>query len=68
MSNKADCITAPATPGLLKIYNKQKEAIGKGDWYEILLTDFVFIGEVKNDEIIMKIDKLEYKKNSQKKG
>jgi hypothetical protein len=45
-----------------KIYNKQKEAFSKGDWYETLLKDFEFIGEVKNDEIIMKIDKLDYKK------
>ena len=45
-----------------KIYNKQKESVCKGDWYETILKDFEFIGEVKNDEIIMKIDKLEYKK------
>ena len=43
------------------------ESGSKGDWYQTILKDFEFIGEVKNDEIIMKIDKEEYKKLIHKK-
>ena len=32
-----------------KVYLKQKEEKTKGDWYEMLLKDFEFIGEEVND-------------------
>ena len=55
-------ITRNENETIRKIYNKQKESVCKGDWYETLMNDFEFIGEVMNDEIIMKIDKIQYKK------
>ena len=42
------------------------EAGCKGDWYQTILKDFEFIGEVKNYEIVMKTDKKKYKKLIQK--
>jgi hypothetical protein len=45
-----------------KVYLKQKEENTKGDWYEMLLKDFEFIGEEVNDEVIKNTDKLAYKK------
>ena len=55
-------ITRNENETIRKIYNKQKESVCKGDWYETLKKDFEFIGEVMDDEIIMKIDKIQYKK------
>ena len=43
------------------------EAGCKGDCYQIILKGFEFIGEVKNDEIVVKTDKEEYQKLIHKK-
>ena len=45
-----------------KIYYKQKESALKGDWLQLLKSDFEFIGEEQNDEEIIKVSKSEYKK------
>ena len=55
-------ITRNKNETIRKIYNKQKESVGKGDWYETLMKDVEFIREVMEDKIIMKIDKIHYKK------
>ena len=34
----------------------------KGDWLQLLKSDFEFIGEEQNDEEIIKVSKSEYKK------
>ena len=41
---------------------KQKEDTFKGDWYETLMTDFAFMKEEIDDEIISKISKEQYQK------
>ena len=47
---------------LKNIYDKQKSQPTKGDWYELLLKDFTFIGEDLNEEVIKSYSKTEYKK------
>ena len=44
-----------------KMYNKQKEETTKGDWYELLMKDFDFIGTEMDEEIIKSTSKQEYK-------
>ena len=39
-----------------KMYNKQKQTNSKGDWYDLLLKDFKFIGkDIKIPDIFYKI-------------
>ena len=45
-----------------KIYEKQKEDHVKGDWYQLLMEDFVFVENEMNDEEIKNIPKETYKK------
>merc|ERR1711989_283291 len=47
---------------ILKIYKKQKEEYVKGDWYQLLKEDFIFVENEMNDEEIKKIPKETYKK------
>ena len=47
---------------ILKIYKKQKEDHVKGDWYQLLKEDFIFVENELNDEEIKKIPKETYKK------
>ena len=46
-----------------KIYKKQKEEKTKGDWFDLLLKDFEFIGSKLEDDDIKKMPKEEYKKH-----
>ena len=45
-----------------KIYEKQKIDNVKGDWYQLLMEDFIFVENKLNDEEIKKIPKETYKK------
>ena len=45
-----------------KIYNKQASSPLKGDWYQMLLLDFEFIGEEKCDNKISSLSKEQYRK------
>ena len=45
-----------------KIYEKEKEDHVKGDWYQLLMEDFVFVENEMNDEEIKNIPKETYKK------
>ena len=44
------------------MYNKQKQTNSKGDWYDLLLKDFKFIGKDINEKEIQEISKELYKK------
>ena len=44
-----------------KIYYKQKDLNVKGDWFNLLMEDFNFIGEKMNEEEIMMTSKPQYK-------
>ena len=48
---------------LRQIYEKQKTDYTKGEWFQLLLKDFEFIGETMSGENIQKMSKLQYKKN-----
>ena len=50
------------TETIKKIYNKQKQGYIKGDWYELLLKDFKFIGIELNESEIKMTGKQQYKK------
>ena len=56
-------ITREPDETIQKIYNKQKEECIKGDWYELLKKDFLFIEEDINEEYIESFSKSEYKKH-----
>ena len=45
-----------------KIYTKQKEEYTKGDWYQLLVDDFKFVGIEINEEEILSFSKEAYKK------
>jgi hypothetical protein len=45
-----------------KIYNKQKETVKKGDWYDLLMKDFKFVGKEINEKEITVMSKQQYKK------
>ena len=45
-----------------KIYRKQKESSVKGDWYNLLMKDFQFIGIDMDEDGISRTSKEEYKK------
>ena len=45
-----------------KIYYKQKEEYVKGDWFQLLINDFKFVGKEMNEEIIASYSKEAYKK------
>ena len=55
-------LTRKENETILKIYKKQKENHVKGDWYQLLMEDFVFVENGMNDEEIKKIPKETYKK------
>ena len=50
-----------------KVYFKQKESNIKGDWYQMLISDFAFIEEEINEDHIMSIPKEDYRKLINKK-
>ena len=50
-----------------KIYEQQKNEFTKGDWYQILLDDFKFIGEILDEDIILSYSKAAYKKHVEEK-
>ena len=60
-------LTRDANETIFKIYQKQTVSSCKGDWYETLLEDFKFIGEVKFDESICKFSKIDYSKHIKEK-
>ena len=43
-----------------KIYNKQKTEFVKGDWYQLLLEDFSFIGESLDEGKILSMSQNTY--------
>ena len=45
-----------------KIYEKQKTDKTNGDWFQLLLKDFDFVGETMNEEAIKCINKEQYKR------
>ena len=49
------------TKTIKKIYFKQKEEYVKGDWYQLLKSDFQFIGQDMNEDDIFSTPKSEYK-------
>ena len=55
-------ITRDDKETLKKIYNKQKEDSIKGDWYELIKKDFLFLGIEINENDIKSTNKEAYKK------
>ena len=55
-------LTRDENETIKKIYLKQVKSNCKGDWYRTLLEDFEFIKEEKNDEEIVKMNKLSIKR------
>ena len=55
-------ITREDTETIKKIYNKQKEAPIKGDWFELINKDFLFLGIEMNEKEIKSASKYDYKK------
>ena len=49
-----------------RVYLKQKEKSTKGDWVELLMQDFEFIGQEQIDEEIFKMSKSDYKEKMKK--
>ena len=45
-----------------QIYEKQKEARTKGDWYDLLCKDFIFVEKEINEKEIKEMTRGEYKK------
>ena len=45
-----------------KVYVKQKEEYAKGNWYQLLVDDFKFVGIEMNEETISSFSKEAYKK------
>ena len=50
------------TETIRKIYNKQKEDPLKGDWFELIQKDFLFLGIEMDEKIIKSTNKETYKK------
>ena len=55
-------LTLDESETVKKMYIKQKETNSKGDWYDLLLKDFQFIGEDLNEQDIKDMPKYVYKK------
>ena len=55
-------MTRPDGEIIKKIYYKQKTNSCRGDWYELLKKDFIFIGETLDDEFVSSFDHEAYKK------
>ena len=59
-------IQTEAKETIRKIYEKQKMDKTKGDWFQLLLKDFEFVGEELNKENIKSMSKSDYKKKVKK--
>ena len=55
-------ITREDNETIKKVYNKQKEDETKGDWFDLLVKDFKFIGVEMDENHIKQMTKEEYKK------
>ena len=55
-------ITREESETIRKIYNKQRDNPLKGDWYNIIVKDFAFLGIEMNESEIKLSTKSEYKK------